>query len=60
MQRGAIKKGSSKLLTLWVPESFVPAINQGVMLTDTDKSKFVRSAIREKFARLGIHLKEAA
>jgi metal-responsive CopG/Arc/MetJ family transcriptional regulator len=42
----------------------VPAIQRGVVVTDTDRSKFIRQAIREKLTRHGVRVpdvfKEAA
>ena len=60
MQRGTVTKTSSKLLTVWVPTALLPAIDRGVSKLDTDKSKFVRQAIREKLARAGIIIEETA
>ena len=54
MNRGAVRKHSSKMLVLWVPPCLIPAIDQGVGILDLDRSKFVRLAIREKLAALGI------
>jgi hypothetical protein len=58
MRRGAITKAGSKLVTVWVPKALVIALNHGVRITDLDKSKFVRIAIREKLARNGIGIPE--
>ena len=61
MKRGAVKKSESKLLTVWIPEAFDRPMKQAVALEDSDKSKFVRNAIREKLARHGIAIElEAA
>lgn len=54
MNRGAIKKSESRMLTVWVPEPLLPLIDQGVRKLDTDRSKFIRNAIREKLAMAGI------
>jgi len=54
MKRGALNKDESRLLNLWVPQELFPLIDQGVKLEDSDRSKFVRRAVREKLARLGI------
>jgi len=63
MNRGSITKGEAKMLTVWVPKELFPLIDQGVAVEDSDRSKFVRNAIREKLARIsliGIKSKEAA
>lgn len=51
MKRGSIKKEDCKQIPLWVPETMVPLIDQAVQLEDSDRSKFIRNAIREKLAR---------
>ena len=60
MKRGAVNKRDSKMLTVWVPEELFPYIDVGVALCDSDRSKFVRTAIREKLERHGVAIKEAA
>lgn len=60
MQRGATNKDSSKMINIWVPEALLPLIQEGVRKEDSDRSKFVRSAVREKLQRLGINTKETA
>ena len=60
MKRGAVQKDESTLLTVWVPRPYFPLIERGVRKTDTDRSKFVRAAIREKLARHGIQMTEEA
>jgi hypothetical protein len=59
MKRGALKKTDSKLLTVWIPETLELPIRQAIALEDSDKSKFVRNAIREKLARHGIEVEVA-
>lgn len=54
MKRGAILKDESKMLTVWVPQELFPLIDEGVRREDSDRSKFVRNAIREKLARSGL------
>ena len=58
MKRGAVSKNVSKLITLWVPSALLPYINQGVIITDTDRSKFIRQAVREKLQRNGITISD--
>jgi hypothetical protein len=59
MKRG-YSKNESTMLTVWVPRPYFPLIERGVRKTDTDRSKFVRAAIREKLARHGIVMTEEA
>jgi len=54
MKRGVVKKSESTLLTVWVPKNYFPLIARGVRQIDSDRSKFVRAAIREKLERHGV------
>jgi hypothetical protein len=49
----------TKLLTVWIPESLDSCLALGAAKEDSDKSKFVRNAIREKLIRHGVTVKEA-
>jgi len=48
------KKASNKLLTVWIPDELLPLLDKGVQQEDSDRSKFIRSAIREKLSREGV------
>ena len=48
------------MLTIWVPELLIPKIDAGVRICDSDRSKFIRNAIREKLARHGVIIEQAA
>ena len=54
MKRGAGKKPKGKSLSVWVPEWLMPRLDQGAKKEDSDRSQFIRDAIREKLARHGI------
>lgn len=54
MTRGSVTKDESKLLTVWVPTELFPLLDDGVKIEDSDRSKFVRNAIREKLARMNL------
>lgn len=54
MKRGAVTKSTSKLVNVWLPERILPYLDLGVEMDDSDRSKFIRKAIREKLARSGI------
>lgn len=56
MNRGLVKKGSARMITVWIPVSLFPYIERALEIEDTDRSKFIRNAIREKIQRV----KEAA
>ena len=47
-------KKTSKLLTVWIPDTLNAKLARGAAKEDSDKSKFVRNAIREKLARHGV------
>jgi len=57
MKRGLVQKVNSKMFTIWVPRVWVPEIDRGVRKLDLDRSKFVRTSIREKLARHGIAMR---
>jgi metal-responsive CopG/Arc/MetJ family transcriptional regulator len=51
MKRGVVSKGDSTLLTVWVPKPLVAALDFLVNQEDTDRSKLIRSALRERIER---------
>jgi len=51
MKRGSGKKPKGRVLAVWVPRELLPRLDQGARKEDSDRSKFVRDAIREKLAR---------
>lgn len=62
MQRGAVTKKmkGTRLLNFWAPSSLIQGLDRAVRKTDSDRAKFIRSAIREKAARHGVTVGEAA
>lgn len=54
MKRGAQTKETSEMVTCWVPEGMKAAIDLAVKIEDSDRSKFIRNAIRERVRRYGI------
>jgi len=50
----AKKTRRTKILTVWLDPKEIAAVDQVTAREDTDRSKFARSAIREKLARAGI------
>ncbi len=52
--RGAVSNNEdSHLVSVWVPNTWVEKIQRAVKSRDTDRSKWIREAIREKAAREG-------
>jgi len=36
---------------VWIPETLLPVLDRAVVTDDTDRSKFIRIAMREKLQR---------
>ena len=47
------KERKGKLLSVWVSATLLPRIDEGAQKEDSDRSKFVRNAIREKLSQPG-------
>ena len=58
MKRGSVRKKDSRLVNLWVPELLLVGLDRAVAVSDSDRSKFIRNAIREKAASIGIEIPE--
>jgi len=56
MKRGAQNRGECIFVGAWVPIAVVQALDDAVQLTDSDRSKLIRDALRDKITRV----KEAA
>lgn len=54
MKRGAIKKQNCKALLIHFPLPVVDGIDLAIRIEDSDRSKFIRNAVREKLARHGL------
>ena len=59
MSRGKKKNSENLLIALWIPRALIVALDKGVQKTDSDRSKFIRSALREKLARESINSLES-
>lgn len=57
--RGAVKKKEARLLGAYIPTSLANLVDEAVVKLDTDRSKFFRTAVREKLQRHGINLPAA-
>jgi metal-responsive CopG/Arc/MetJ family transcriptional regulator len=51
MRRGAVRKKGSTLVTVWFPTHVAEAVQEAIVRTDSDRSKYIRSAVREKLLR---------
>jgi metal-responsive CopG/Arc/MetJ family transcriptional regulator len=45
------KRYKGKLLSVWVSETLLLRLDEGAKREDSDRSKFIRHAIREKLSR---------
>ena len=54
MKRGSHRKAGSTNVTVWIPKQWKGLISQAIEIEDSDQSKFVRNAIKEKLARHNI------
>lgn len=51
--RGAVHKGTNaKPILVWFPREVVAALDEAVISQDTDRSKFIRRAVRSHLASL--------
>ncbi len=51
MKRGAINTKDSTFIGFWIQKPLLRLIDQGVVQADSDRSKFLRAAVREKLSR---------
>lgn len=54
-----MKKANEKMLTIWVSKSLMACLDEAVKKEDSDRSKFIRNAIREKLKPCGSPKKSA-
>jgi hypothetical protein len=54
MKRGSVRKKESTLVTVWFPISIGTAIETAVSDQDTDRSKYIRTAVVERLIRDGL------
>lgn len=48
MKRGAVRTKQSELVAIWVPKILLRALDDAVYHLDTDRSKFIRQALRRE------------
>jgi metal-responsive CopG/Arc/MetJ family transcriptional regulator len=51
MKRGAITTTRSTFVGAWVPNDLLPYIDEAVRRLDSDRSKFIRTALRNELER---------
>lgn len=54
ISRGAVSKDkrSSKAVLIYFPHQMIPLIDQAIQITDSDRSKFIRNAVRRELRAL--------
>ena len=51
LKRGAVQKDTSSFIGGWVPDPLLEYVDQAIQIQDSDRSKFIRAALREKISR---------
>jgi len=51
MKRGAVRTSESVFVGAWLPINLVNALDQAVSALDSDRSKIIRDALKEKVQR---------
>jgi hypothetical protein len=54
MKRGLVTKSKAQPVAVWLPDSLKAQLDRAVQHTDTDRSKLIRAALREKLATLNL------
>jgi len=52
MKRGLVTKSKAQPVAVWLPDALKSQLDRAVLSTDTDRSKLIRAALREKLASL--------
>lgn len=52
MKRGSVPKAGAKLVNLWFPKDLIPLLDEAVAHEDSDRSKFIRNAVRDRIDRV--------
>jgi hypothetical protein len=53
MRRGAVRNGDRVFIGAWLPLQMVQALDEAVTTLDSDRSKIIRDALKEKVQKLG-------
>jgi metal-responsive CopG/Arc/MetJ family transcriptional regulator len=51
INRGLVRKDTAKGVLIYFPKEMMPLIDEAVRQHDLDRSKFIRTAVREKLAK---------
>jgi metal-responsive CopG/Arc/MetJ family transcriptional regulator len=55
MKRGLVQNKEALFIGAWLPKPLARQLDLGVAHNDSDRSKFIRAAVREKLERHGIN-----
>ncbi|MDR3405140.1 MAG: ribbon-helix-helix protein, CopG family [Chthoniobacter sp.] len=50
-RRGSVTAAESEFIGVWIPKPLVALLDHAVRMTDSDRSKILRAAVREKLER---------
>jgi metal-responsive CopG/Arc/MetJ family transcriptional regulator len=59
MKRGTVTKNESELIAVWIPRPMLAAVDKAVKIEDSDRSKFVRRAVKNRIEELGGIIEDA-
>ncbi len=59
-KRGSLPKGKSVAVTIPFPRPWETHLDRAISHLDTDRSKLVRTAVKEKLERMGINVPNLA
>jgi hypothetical protein len=53
-KRGAYQRADCHMVTFCMPRAWLPEVDRAVVMSDLDRSKLFREAVREKLERMGL------
>jgi len=56
MKRGLVQTSNSRLVSLWIPTQLKEALDKAVLREDSDRSKFLRNALRDRLEKFGVQV----
>jgi len=59
MKRGSVDTKKSELVALWIPHPLLIALDRAVEVEDSDRSKFIRRALRNHITQVGLQVSDS-
>lgn len=60
MKRGSVtKRNGARMVTVWMPHELADQLDIAIKLQDTDRSKLIRKAVRDKLTEINGSIEEA-